>query len=267
MANYPGSRYASAAGPINRRTALRESLANRPVNPLVKQRLQNTRAKQLLGTPLGHQLGQAQPRDRATPGQYALLGMSPILSLAGVWIIWPLSGLAAILSGVFMLVLGISVGLWVLRARVRDHQVEDASHIRPAFDAQVLHQLDQVLEQLAAQVPDATLSRLREIKATLVRIAPLLARSAVTEDFTLDDRLYIIECLRRYLPDTLQAYLDVPAYLRTTSPADDLTPAQVLLNQQLDLLQSELLRREQQLDRSATGLLLQQRRFLQAKQR
>lgn len=267
MPNHPDSRYASAPGPINRRTALRENLASRPVNPLAKQRLQNTRAKQLLGTSLSHQLGQTRFHKRATTGQYALLGMAPITSLAGVWMLWPLASLAAILSGVFMLVLGFSAGLWVLRARMRAHRVEVANHITPAFDAQVLHQFDQVLEHLAAQVPDETLIRLSEIKAILVRIAPLLARGEVTEGFTLDDRLYIIECLRRYLPDTLQAYLDVPTHLRITGPSEDRTPAQVLLNRQLDLLQSELLKREQQLDRCATGQLQQQQRFLQAKQR
>lgn len=262
MANHSDSRYASAPGPVNRRTALRDNPASRPVNPLARQRLQNTRAKQLLGASLSHQLGQAQPRNK-TASQYALLGMALIVFLAGVWMLWSLSGLAAILSAAFMLVLGISAGLRVLRA----HLAGDATHITSAFDAKALQQLDQALEHLAAQVPDETLARLSEIKTILIRLAPLLARSEMTEDFTLDDRLYIIECLRRYLPDTLQAYLDVPAHLRVTGLADELTSAQVLLNQQLDLLQSELHRREQQLDRSATVPLQQQQRFLQAKQR
>jgi hypothetical protein len=76
--------------------------------------------------------------------------------------------------------------------------------------------------------------------------------------------LYVRELVRRYLPDTLTAFLQVPAAQRDT-PGTDGRSALVLLGEQLGLLQSELSRREALLVQVSTEALQQQQRFLQAK--
>ena len=84
-------------------------------------------------------------------------------------------------------------------------------------------------------------------------------------EFTLDDRLYVIESLRRYIPDTLSAYLQVPAAQRTLPGAGDSPSANDLLQSQLALLQSGLAQRAQRLSASAVEAMRRQQRFLQAK--
>ena len=99
----------------------------------------------------------------------------------------------------------------------------------------------------------------------MVRIAPLLARCPSNEVFTQDDRFYVIELVRRYLPDTLHAYLQVPINQRETPTADGRS-ASVLLQEQIEVLQTELSKREALLVQLASEGLHQQQRFLKSKQ-
>ena len=103
------------------------------------------------------------------------------------------------------------------------------------------------------------------LKAAAVRVALALGGAPVDGDFTLDDRMYVIESLRRYIPDTLGAYLQVPAAQRPVPGAGEGPSANDLLQGQLALLQSELEQHEQRLHGSAVEALRRQQRFLQSK--
>ena len=94
----------------------------------------------------------------------------------------------------------------------------------------------------------------------------LAIAAAVDEHFRPEDRLYVNECLRRYLPDSLQAYLAVPAGQRALPLADGQT-AQDLLLGQLTPLHQELLDREAKLAGQASAALLRQQRVRTAKAR
>lgn len=259
----PDPKYASAARPVNRRTASRESPQQQPTPARVQQQLQSSQARQLLGAPLARQMGQQSALRSGTPlgPHHAVLALAPLAVLAGAWIAWQLPSAAGLAGGGALVVGGAAAMAWALRARRRARPAPDAPPGGPVFDAQALAQLDRVMELLAPQVSAATLTRLVGIKSTLVRMAPLLATAQPSEHFTVDDRLYIAECVRRYLPDSLQGWLQVPPSLRD---AGEPSP-QALLDEQLDLLQTELHRREQTLGRGAADPLLQQQRFLKAK--
>lgn len=236
----------------------------------MQRQLQQTQARQLLGGPLSHRLTRQAARagERTAGVRHAVLGLAPIAALAGAWLLWKAAGPATVAAGAALLLAGVPASFWAWRERRRVRQAADtAAPAGPVFDARALAQLDQVLELLAPQVPGDTLTRLVAIKSTLVRLAPLLARAQLDEHFTPDDRLYIGECVRRYLPDSLQGWLQVPAHLRTTGGAADGLSAQALLDQQLDLLQAELLEREQKLVLGAAEPLRQQQRFLSDKHR
>ena len=73
------------------------------------------------------------------------------------------------------------------------------------------------------------------------------------------------ECLRRYIPDTLDAFLRVPATQRKTQLLDGQASAQALLLDQLSALQEEVTLREKKIGRSAAEGLMKQNRFLEAK--
>ena len=264
----PDPRYASAKGPVNRRTAPRETPTAAPVHTRVQRQLQHTQARQLLGAPLSRQLTQQASRRSARPtgARHAVLGLAPIAGLAGAWLLWQPAGPTAIAAGGALLVGGACAALWAWRDSRRAQQAAGmAMPAGPVFDPQALARLDQVLELLAPQVPSETLARLVGIKSALLRMAPLLAQVQVSEHFTPDDRLYIGECVRRYLPDSLQGWLQVPAHLRALADEAGGPSAQALLDQQLALLQAELLKREQKLGRGAAESLRQQQRFLSDK--
>jgi hypothetical protein len=80
-----------------------------------------------------------------------------------------------------------------------------------------------------------------------------------------DDRFYLGELVRRYVPDTLSAYLQVPAGQRNTVVPETSLSASALLDEQLALLQAELIRIEKLLVEGSHEALQQQQRFLSAK--
>ena len=132
------------------------------------------------------------------------------------------------------------------------------------FDAQALRRIDEAFEATAADVAEPMLAALLSLKAAAVRMAQALGSAPVDGDFTLEDWMYVIESLRRYIPDTLGAYLQVPA-LQRAAPSAEVPSANDLLLSQLALLQSELEQREQRLHGSAVEALRRQQRFLQSK--
>lgn len=260
----PDPHYVAADRPVNRRTAGRQlRLQPQPVNSAVQARLAAAQARSRLGPALAGQIrfGVAEaPRTpmpkRAIVGGIlaaagavalflALLQASPLLAAAGA---------AALLGGLAL--------TWrSLRSRATGSAPALA---QPLFDEASLRALDGALEQMAPEVPQAIAAQLTGLKKLIVRIARHGSTAVVDENFTMEDRLYITECVRRYLPDTLQSYLAVPRAQRDAAMLEGQSAAQ-LLSGQLDLLRVELEKRETRMGRSAAELLLRQQRFLQSK--
>ena len=259
----PDPNYVAADRPVNRRTAGRQlRLQPQPVNSAVQARLAAAQARNRLGPALAGQirLGVAEAprapmRKRAIVGGMlaaagaialflALLQASPLLAAAG----------AAALLG----------GLTLAWRSTRSRAVESAPAPMPLFDEASLLALDGALDQMAPEVPEPIAAQLTSLKKLIVRIARHANTAVVDENFTMDDRLYLTECVRRYLPDTLQSYLAVPREQRDAAMLEGQSAAQ-LLSGQLDLLRAELEKRETGMGRSAAELLLRQQRFLQSK--
>ena len=131
------------------------------------------------------------------------------------------------------------------------------------FDSAALAAFDAALDTAAAELDEAHSTRLLAIKDTFKRIG----QQPVVQDghFTVEDRLYLRECLRRYVPDSIAAYLRVPVAQRAQQLWNDQPCAQVALRQQLDLLLEEICLRETKIGRSAAEQLAGQQRFLAAK--
>jgi hypothetical protein len=118
--------------------------------------------------------------------------------------------------------------------------------------------------RIAPEIPADIAQQLADLKQSIVRIGRNPAAAQPDEHFTFEDRMYVVECVRRYLPDGLQAYLGVPKAQRLEALADGQTP-HALLVAQLEMLRAGLAERETKLARSAAEALLQQERFLKAK--
>jgi hypothetical protein len=258
-------RYISADGPVNMRQARRQELAATPVSEEVLVRMQRVHARHLLGAPLQAQMQAAVPATQrpthavqigsaigATVGAVLLLlgaiQSSPVMAIPG----------AGLLGG------GLATLAWWSRRRSEPRALGSAARL---FDDETMRRFDTALDEAAAEIGDLPSQQLLGLKESLVRIGTRAASVATDEHFTLDDRMYLLECLRRYIQDSLEAYLRVPATQRHSAAVGQGESAEALLLRQLALLQSEVDRREEALGRSATEGLRRQQRFLEAKRR
>ena len=267
-------RFASSSGPVNRRT-VRQPLEVSPppqAHASLRQRMAQVQARHRLGQPLSQRLavGGSNRLRGATPA--ASVGAAGALALGGVGLL--LAGLqASWLLGIGAMGLtGLAAGLWMVARRQSAATSLAAQPLLPLFDATALAKLDEVLHHLASEMTEAQLAPLRSLADTLERMAPLMRRVGVNEQFTQEDHFYVTECVRRYLPDTLQAYLQVPRHSRSQPAPASLDAgsgpapsADELLATQLALLQTELGRREKALTSASTEALQKQQRFLKAK--
>lgn len=264
----PDPKYVSASKPVNLRTAKPVASAER-LSPVVQERLAARWAGQQLkgrfGLPLAEQL-LAAARPASTPA------MSPLLITAGVVCAASAVGLllAAIASS-WLLAAGGAAGLAAGVGLVffsRRSEALSALAVPPApalFDAASLQAFDRALQSMAADAPDTVAASLSALKQQLVRIAQQAANAPLDEHFTLDDRLYLTEFLRRYLPDSLQAYLLVPKDQRAAPVLEHGDSALTLLLGQLQMLGAALDKREKKLTQSSAENLLRQQRFLASK--
>jgi len=257
-------KYVSSDQPVNRRTAAR-AVPPPPVNPVVQERMQATLARTRLGPALVEQLRAGAARARPPTDTVAILG-AVVTSGATVALFlgWLQDSVRLVFGGLAGLVVAATLLAW---RRRRGATVPDLQPAVPLFDQEQLRALDRVLEQIAPEIPEAVALRLTALKNLLVRLERHAATTAVDENFRPEDRMYVVECVRRYLPDSLQAYLVVPARQRCVAMLEGGQTAVGLLLSQLDLLQVELERHEARMARSAGEALLKQQRFLQAKTR
>jgi len=257
------SRRAYASAPVNQRTAPREAVKPPPVHAALRARAQKARQRQLLGPPLS---GLAARRPSGAPHQHDKL--HPGVIAATVCAVAAASALILIRSGAGLALaaalttLGGASWLWQHRSQ-RSTMPAPASP--PPFDTEALRKVDEAFEATAAVASEPVLAALISLKAAAVRMALALNGSEVDAGFTVEDRMYVIECIRRYIPDTLSAYLQVPPAQRALPGLQAARSADQILLDQLALLQSELELREQRLQGSAVEPLLRQQRFLESK--
>ncbi|CAM3420526.1 hypothetical protein [Polaromonas hydrogenivorans] len=260
------SRRAYASAPVNQRTAPREVSKPPPVHASLKARAQKARQRQLLGPSISELLARRTsdaPRrhDKLHPGVIAAT-VCAVAAASALVLIRTGTGLALAAA---LAALGGASWLWQHRSQRAASETMPMPAGPPPFDTEALRRIDEAFEATAAIVTGPMLAALVSLKAAAVRMALALNGVQADDGFTLDDRMYVIESIRRYIPDTLSAYLQVPAAQRPVPGAGEGKSANDLLQGQLALLQSELEQREQRLHGSAVEALLRQQRFLQSK--
>ncbi|MGQ0801132.1 MAG: hypothetical protein ACT4NL_13630 [Pseudomarimonas sp.] len=252
----PPPRFITAAGPVNRRTARRSSIPATP-SPVEQIRIEAARTRIQLGAPLSQQVrrrpGHARFERKHVLALLLTAAVLALLFLAGVQKSWP-----SLAFGVAMLALA---GL-VLRSR---REAEFAAVPTAWLPESALLAFDNVLTTLAGEIDPPHRELLCEIKSAVIGIANTATSHISDEHFNADDRHYVIECMRRYVPDSLTAYLAIPKAQREVPLATPKTSAVDMLRLQLTQLRDELRLREAQAARSATTNLLRQQRFLDSK--
>ena len=260
------SRLISADGPINRRTALiqqrRLEESEAPAHPEIQARLLRMQRRNAMGEPLAQQIVfEATHTRQAISGPMIASGVVTacgavlgVLGLIESSVVATVGGLCISLAGAISLIL-----------LQRSHAKKQGLTIQPPplFELTILEAFDRLLDESSAALGDDAIERLTSIKASVVHIAQ--HANGVDEYFTHEDRLFLRECLRRYIPDTLDAFMRVPANQRNTQLLDGQASAQALLLDQLSSLQQEVALREKKIGRSAAEGLMKQNRFLEAK--
>jgi hypothetical protein len=263
------SKYVSADRPVNLRTMAKTRPPPEQVHPLVQERLLALKLKNRFGAPLSQQCRELISLRQAN---HRKTGLHPVLIIGGIVATTSMIGLllAAIQSSIVLAggaSLSLLIGLGLLRFAPKPQTTEasDAALIPPLFSDGDLQAFDHALALVALEVPEEIAIRLVGIKQQLLRIAQLTNTINLDEHFSLDDRHYLTESLRRYLPDSLQSYLKVPLNARCTQVIENEQTAADLLLRQIDLVQTELGKREISLNKSAAAQLVRQQRFLEAK--
>ncbi len=267
--NNPRRAYSSA--PVNRRTAPRAAPRPQAPPPAVRARTQQARQREVLGAPLSELLARSASNGVARPHS----ALHPAVIGAAVCAVAAVCALMLIRSGTGLALAGALLALsgacWLWQRRItRAARRALSLHAPPSaraspFDEQALRRIDQTFEAAAGAVSEPVLERLIALKGVAARMALAVNGAEVDGDFTVEHRLYVIEAIRRYIPDTLSAYLQVPPTQRALPGPQAGPSADQLLLTQLALLQSELEQRERLLHAGSVEPLLRQQRFLQAK--
>jgi hypothetical protein len=256
-------RYISADGPVNLRDRQRLKLPAAPMGEEALARVQRVHARHRLGAPLQAQLQAARPvMKRPTHAVQigAAIGAATGLMLLLLGAIQSSTVLGT--AGACLLGVGLSALAWWSRRRAAAGAQGAAA---PLFDDEAIRRFDAAIDAASAELAEPQCRQLLSLKNSLARIGTVAMTVATDEHFRHEDRLYLVECLRRYVPDSLEAYLRVPAAQRRSPLDGQGESAEALLSHQLALLLEEVERREQALGRSAAEGLRRQRRFLESK--
>lgn len=265
-------KFAVAKGPVNQRLVTPSTAPDREqAAPAALARVQLAQAKHRLGTSLQERLGSVQSRSES-PARLSTREIGIVIGGAVSAVALTLgliqgSPLVAGIGGVCLTGLG-ALGYVAAKAR-RKMTGTSASDIGQFIDAKDIAALDAEMVRVAAESPPETVARLSAIKDQISRCAELIAgANGEHRDSGIlanEDQLFIRECVRRYLPDTLASYLKVPPKDRATVVIDEGKTAQTLLHEQIGMLKNQLAAKETRLTRDAGEPLMRQQRFLSVK--
>lgn len=231
---------------------------------MVRGRLAAAKARNRFGLPLAQQIGsQGLPKSHTRLSSTAIVGsIVAAVSIIGLLLAWIQQSLIFAAGGLLGIFLGIGLVLREHRSKVSSMPTSARA---PLFDAPALLVFDRMLDQASSELPEDISLQLFEIKSLVAGISRQASTGITDEHFTVNDRMYLIECVRRYIPDSLQSYLLVPATQRSAVPIEGDQTAALLLSKQLMLILAELKKCELKIGKSSAERLLRQQRFLESK--
>lgn len=251
----PSSRLAVGSQPVNRRTRRVQPSDSSERPEVVQQRQQQLRARHELGRPLaaGPRPVAAAPLPVAARVQAGL----GVASLSGALFVSQ-----PVLVGVLVVIGTAGLG-WAVRGVW--HQRRGMGEVGPQalLSPQALDALDALLARAAPALPPPATEAVKTIKQVL----ELVQQPGAPARLGMQDAAFVQQSVARYLPDSLEAYLRVPAERRRQPLSDGQPSADEALVQQLATLLEGLQRRLQPLHDEAGEALLRQQRFLDVKAR
>jgi hypothetical protein len=258
-------KYVTADRPINRRNSAKLQDEQTPVPAVVQERLAVLRTKHRFGIPLSEQIRLSQNGKDTKKFTPASIFVGVIFTLSTLTGLLAAIQKSALMTGVAGIGLACGAGLWWHTNRKAKWKSGASISTTALFDDASLTAFDQALESLGEELDEDIYQQLLQLKRQIINIAVIASKLNIDEHCSIDDRHYLRESLHRYLPDSLQSYLRVPAGMRSSQRVTADHTASDLLKQQLSLLQAELSKHEVQLTKNAAEQLVQQQRFLEEK--
>jgi hypothetical protein len=258
-------RYAVSEKPVNRRTAPRELRTPDRPKPTrgVQERLTQMTARRLLGAPL-LAVATASPARRQSPATTVVLPLVAVLGALGSWLFLPgMTG--SLLALTFVGIVAASI----VRSAVLGRQISAYSRQELdglSLDADSLRKLDATLEKVAVGAPQAVIDALKGAKLELSELIKASQAGSREASWALEDRAYLQQCVERYLPDSVEAYLRIESARRHEPVSGTPLDAHALLIDQLQIIQRELARRRKHVEVDAGDQLVNQHRFLRTKE-
>lgn len=250
------SRLAVGSRPVNRRTRPLQPSGGEAPSPVVQQRQQQLRVRHELGRPLAE-------GPRPTPAVAPLPLASRVQAGVGVASLSGALFVSQPLAVAVLVAVGAAGLAWAARGVWRQRRVPGEPGLDARLPAAALQALDELLARAAPQMPALATDALKAIKQDLA----LAQQPALLGRLPLQDRSFVQLCVERYLPDSLEAYLRIPAARRAQPLACDEPSADAALARQLESLREGLQRRLRPLHDEAGEALLRQQRFLDQKAR
>ena len=273
----PGKNFAVSPvshGPVNSRLIAPQAFPEDDgESPIVLARLKATHARLRLGVPLSERLAPAQ----RGPGNAEPLSVRQVVSVVGATVsgvgltLGLIQSAIVVIGASAVLLCGFGAAAYLGGKTRRQPGGNAAAPFARLIDGKDIALLDGAMEKLVATAPQETVDRLTGLKDQISRSLALVGQSEVREvaqsnPVALDeDTLFLRECVRRYLPDSISGFLRVPLKARTTLQMENGKTAQELLHDQFDMLKNQLQAKEERLTQMAGESLMQQQRFLAAK--
>ena len=266
----PGKNFAVSSGPVNSRRVTPQALCDddsEVTSPIVRARLEATHARLRLGSPLSERLAPAQ----LIPGSAGPLSVRQVVSVIGATVsgvgltLGLIQGAVVVIGASAFFLCGFGAVAYLGSKARRQTDGDAVASAGNLVDGKDIALLDRAMEKLVATAPLETVDRLSDLKEHLSHSLALLASTPSNPAALDEDAFFIRECVRRYLPDSINGYLRVPLKDRSTLPIEDGKTAQVLLHDQFDMLKAKLRAKQTRLTQLAGEALIQQQRFLAAK--
>jgi hypothetical protein len=126
-------------------------------------------------------------------------------------------------------------------------------------------QVRKLVDSVAKGLPKEALDELREIESTLKELLPRMRQMQDGGAISAKESFTVLETVRRYLPDTLGAYLRLPKLYAHMQTLGDQQTASQLLTSQLKMLKESLREIAKNAFAGEAEKLVTNGRFLQAK--
>lgn len=260
-------KFAVSNGPVNRRTAAANQRTTPRAEPtVVLTRIKAAQTKLRLGAALSQRISQTHAQPKVGKIKATAITQAIGCTVAGIGIFvgaiqgtWGLAGVSLLAFA------GLATWAWWSHRARKLASPSTTGFTGTWIEPEDLQRLDALLEQLAQESNTGTIERLVAFKDALSRCVTLVNGVQHTGLVSSDDVLFVRETIRRYVPDSIQACLKVPAVEREHRVIEDGKTALDLLHGQLDLIARQLQQRETQFAQLSGESLLQQQRFLAAK--